>query len=360
VIKSILFCLFAAFFAIVLFVSCSGQNTAPQIPANNMGGALPQATGAIPQSTHVAAQPMSSAAPNGPCPQAVSGRMHRMACTPPPTPTPSPTHTLTPTPSPQEITAVETSEPDSYWNYIVTTTKNTYYFGQESTATYNSNHTTLVVRGYLETFTWPTSAIVSILHHGQSMPTGSLAAEPDAQLFTTSTYPQIIQCDPTYGCGPCPDCTADPTNPDGCGDGTDPLVGGCIGAGGVWICINPNNTFYEQGCSGSIVGSLLFQPKLPPFGPFCFSPGFDYTWSRTTQFTKMYNRPPFGAAWVDGIYHDLFNKNEIVRTTVVTNPKLVILDFIHTRTSVSEALSLWRDPNDNYLQPGYCFAARDV
>jgi hypothetical protein len=352
------------FASVVVCVSCSGQNTvSSSVPTN----AKPvQNTTAIPQ----ASERTLSLHKNDPgCPQTATHHLRPLCYgTPTPSPRPSPTPTATPTPKPSP-TPLPTAPPKialgvgrlsnpglNFWGYVVTTTgSHTYYFPPHSAATFNSSTKTLVVRGYLETFTWPLSKVTGVLHFGQTVNPSSFQDEADSPLFSDVPGDEDCTVDPDCAIV-CPDCEYDPTNPDGCEYGTDPFTGGCIGTDGIEIifvklpgylayCTKP----YALGCFA--YGGLNFI-KWPRNGctvSYTYYPDWLQTWNICNL--------PLGAAHGISEYYDETGENGTVEKDFTSDNTTFDACFEPAETENSETDTLITNANNVPIQFGYAFHA---
>jgi hypothetical protein len=312
----------------------------------------------IPQAPSTSAHPVN---PDQACPQAVV-QAHPEFCNPPPShnppPSPTPTPHGTPAPTPTPITAADTVQlthpAASTFNYVVQTSTNTYYFPDHSLATFNQTAQKLIMRGYLGTFIWPADKIVSLLHYGQPVSLPSL--RNDTYKPATSQEPG---CDPNFdpNCQWCPDCSFDPGNPDNCPYGTDPLVGGCIGAAGIEIrFIYPN---YLEYCSVPYaLGCFLYGgipiPFLSPFRAGCTD---GYVWFANYSDTRYRCTLPKTAYYGYAVYVDI-RGDYGTQTRYFVNPEGDwSIQWVPSMTPLSETSAWIYNLNKSPITFGYAAIA---
>lgn len=296
------------------------------------------------------------------------------AACPHPTPDRSPTPVPSPTPIVTNISHSTRFAPSDF-KYIVTTGQKSYYFPRGSVATFNSNHNSLVVRGFLNIFAWRGSVVNSLIVNGVGTPPVSLPSEPDSPLFAISTHLQRFTSGQDQGCdvsqqdcAPCPDCEGPPGNPNSCSYGTDPISGRCIGQNqnlfisfdffnGASYCV-PNQSQYAA--------CFTYNFSILPLRAGCTS---DFVFHIQQEFTvyscgDQQNPLPATALFFTGQYYEIDGIDEI-RTSQDADPinpgsGRVNWTVSPTYTSIAGASSQILDQNKHAINGGYAMYARVV
>jgi len=274
---------------------------------------------------------------------------------------PAPTPTPMPSPQPQNLYGVRATPTPGYWNYIVKTSSNSYYFPSGSKLSRSSDGTMLLARGYFETFNWNLGDVIQVLNYGSAVSPSTLPQDSTTGGVTLQSISPSGGCDASQQtCAPCPDCVGPPGNPQGCQYGTDPIAGGCISdPGGVWICIDPTGALYR--CTSGDFGAIDFGGSnfnVFHIGPFVRGTTKDYTWFSADEVTTSYNVGPDNGVSYTAVYEDITGDIQFIYPTLVDPTRPVNGNFDNTVTWVSRTKSQFDNAIGAQVGSGVGFLAR--